>query len=82
MIEIVLEEKDWPTHEKADALVSLWKVKAGEHIEAGQNLLEIVVVKTAMEIPSPASGILKEICIGENELFQPGTVLARIDPVD
>tara|TARA_B100001750_G_C15482410_1_gene586214 strand:+ start:514 stop:762 length:249 start_codon:yes stop_codon:yes gene_type:complete len=82
MIELVLNEADWPTKEKADGLVSQWKAVVGDSIEVGQNLLEITVVKTSMEVPAPVSGILKEICVGENELFQPGTVLARIEPSD
>ena len=54
----------------------------GDSIEVGQNLLEITVVKTSMEVTAPVSGILKEICVGENELFQPGIVLARIESSD
>jgi len=54
----------------------------GETVEQGQVILEIVIVKTTMEVPAPANGVLREICVTKGKLFKPGTVLARIEEED
>jgi pyruvate/2-oxoglutarate dehydrogenase complex dihydrolipoamide acyltransferase (E2) component len=45
-------------------------------------IVEIVIVKTTMEIPSPVNGEIREICVFKDKLFKPGTVLARIEKID
>jgi pyruvate/2-oxoglutarate dehydrogenase complex dihydrolipoamide acyltransferase (E2) component len=35
-----------------------------------------------MEVPSPANGVIREICVTKDKLFKPGTVLARIEEAD
>ena len=82
MIELIISQDDWPTVQQADGLVVEWTVAAGDTVKQGQVILEIVIVKTTMEVPAPSTGVLREICVTKGELFKPGTVLARIEQAD
>ena len=82
MIELVINQNEWPTEQQADGMVVDWTATVGETVEQGQVILEIVIVKTTMEVPAPANGVLREICVTKGKLFKPGTVLARIEEED
>jgi len=79
MIELIITQDEWPTEQQADGMVVEWTVAAGD---TGQVILEIVIVKTTMEVPAPSTGVLREICVTKGKLFKPGTVLARIEQAD
>ena len=79
MIELTITQNQWPTEQQADGMVLDWKVSEGDTVEEGQVIVEIVIVKTSMEIPCPVNGKILEICISKDKLFKPGTVLARIE---
>ena len=55
-----------------------WLVPDGGMIEKDQSLLEVETEKVALEIPSPATGVLTEILVQEGETVPVGTLLARI----
>ena len=82
MIELVISQDEWPTEQQADGMVVDWSATVGETVEQGQVILEIVIVKTTMEVPAPVTGVLREICVSKGKLFKPGTVLARIEEED
>ena len=82
MIELVISRDEWPTEQQADGMVVDWTATVGETVEQGQVIVEIVIVKTTMEVPAPATGVLREICVSKGKLFKPGTVLARIEEED
>ncbi len=82
MIELTITKDQWPTEQQADGMVLEWKVSEGDTVEQGQVIVEIVIVKTTMEIPSPVNGEIREICVSKDKLFKPGTVLARIEKID
>ena len=82
MIELVISQDEWPTEQQADGMVVDWTATVGETVEQGQVILEIVIVKTTMEVPAPATGVLREIFVSKGKLFKPGTVLARIEEED
>ncbi|RMH03481.1 MAG: 2-oxo acid dehydrogenase subunit E2 [Nitrospirae bacterium] len=63
----------------AEGTIVKWLVAQGSSIERDQPLLEIETDKVALEIPSPASGILTEILVQEGETVPVGTVLGRLD---
>ena len=65
-------------HAELPVRILKWKAAVGDTVKLGETILEIVVVKTNMEVPAPVSGILQEICVAKGELFKPETVLARI----
>ena len=63
----------------AEGTVVKWLVQVGGMIEKDQSLLEVETEKVALEIPSPATGVLSEIIVKEGETVLVGTLLARID---
>ena len=79
MIELIITQDEWPTEQQADGMVVEWTVAAGDTVKQGQVILEIVIVKTTMEVPAPSTGVLREICVTNGQLVKPGTVLARIE---
>jgi 2-oxoglutarate dehydrogenase E2 component (dihydrolipoamide succinyltransferase)/2-oxoisovalerate dehydrogenase E2 component (dihydrolipoyl transacylase) len=62
----------------AEGTVVKWLVQVGGMIEKDQSLLEVETEKVALEIPSPATGVLTEIVVQEGETVPVGTLLARI----
>ena len=62
----------------AEGTVVKWLVPVGGLIEKDQSLLEVETEKVALEIPSPAAGVLSEILVQEGETVPVGTLLARI----
>ncbi len=64
-----------------EGTVSTWLKAVGERVEADEPLLEVATDKVDTEVPSPASGVLLEIRVPEDETVDVGTVLAIIgDP--
>ena len=63
----------------AEGTVVKWLVPVGGVIDKDQSLLEVETEKVALEIPSPATGLLSEIIVREGETVPVGTLLARID---
>jgi 2-oxoglutarate dehydrogenase E2 component (dihydrolipoamide succinyltransferase)/2-oxoisovalerate dehydrogenase E2 component (dihydrolipoyl transacylase) len=62
----------------AEGTVVKWLVPVGGLIEKDQSLLEVETEKVALEIPSPAAGVLSEILVQGGETVPVGTLLARI----
>jgi pyruvate dehydrogenase E2 component (dihydrolipoamide acetyltransferase) len=60
------------------ANVSYWHKAAGDTVKEGEDLVELVTDKATFNMPSPASGTLKEIVKLEGEEVKVGEVLARI----
>ncbi|MCX5679935.1 MAG: lipoyl domain-containing protein [Candidatus Omnitrophica bacterium] len=60
------------------ASISYWHKSVGDSIKAGEDLVELVTDKAAFNMPSPASGTLKEILAAEGDEVKVGQVLARI----
>lgn len=56
-----------------------WLKRAGDRVEAGELLVEVETDKADMEVESSASGVLKELKLGEGETAPVGTVIAVID---
>ena len=64
-----------------EGTVSSWLKAVGDTVEADEPLLEVATDKVDTEVPSPASGVLLEIRVAEDETVKVGTVLAVIgDP--
>ena len=64
-----------------EGTVSSWLKAVGDIVEADEPLLEVATDKVDTEVPSPASGVLLEIRVPEDETVEVGTVLAIIgDP--
>ena len=61
-----------------EATVGKWLKKAGEAVAADEPLVELETDKVAIEVPSPAAGIMGEIVVAEGETVSIGTVLGSI----
>ena len=59
--------------------ISYWYVNEGEHIEEGDNLVEVATDKEVFNIPSPYSGIVSQIFFEEGEVVNVGEVIALIE---
>jgi dihydrolipoamide dehydrogenase len=56
-----------------------WKKKAGDPVTQDETLVELETDKVVLEVPAPASGVLKEIVKKEGEIVHADEVLAAID---
>jgi 2-oxoglutarate dehydrogenase E2 component (dihydrolipoamide succinyltransferase)/2-oxoisovalerate dehydrogenase E2 component (dihydrolipoyl transacylase) len=65
----------------AEGTVVRWLIPVGGTIQKDEPLLEVETEKVALEIPSPATGMLREVLVKEGETVPVGTLLARIDSV-
>ncbi|HET6676483.1 MAG TPA: dihydrolipoamide acetyltransferase family protein [Nitrospiraceae bacterium] len=63
----------------AEGTVVKWLIARGGQVERDQPLLEVETDKVALEIPSPATGVLTDILVREGETVPVGTLLARLD---
>jgi urea carboxylase len=64
----------------APAGASVWKIEVtpGEHVAEGQTLMIIETMKMEINVPAPASGILRELRCQTGHAVKPGQVLALI----
>jgi pyruvate dehydrogenase E2 component (dihydrolipoamide acetyltransferase) len=61
-----------------EGTVTRWLKQEGEQVNADEPLLEVSTDKVDTEIPSPASGVLTKILVGEDETVEVGVELAVI----
>lgn len=61
-----------------EATIVRWHKARGETVATGDLVAEIMTDKVNIEIDSPGSGVLAEICHGEDEEVRIGTVIGRI----
>ena len=76
MIDVVVPEEQ----EGTKAVVRAWLRQVGDRVEENDPLVELETDKVAMEVPAPASGVLREILLHSNEDAVPGAILGRIAP--
>jgi 2-oxoglutarate dehydrogenase E2 component (dihydrolipoamide succinyltransferase) len=77
MIDILVPEEQ----EGTQAVVRAWLRQVGDRVEVNDPLVELETDKVAMEVPSPAAGVLREILLDTDAEAVPGAVLGRIAPV-
>lgn len=64
--------------EGTKAVVKTWMKRVGDAVAEGDPVVELETDKVAMEVASPAAGILSEILVQETQDAAPGAVLGRI----
>ena len=74
-LEVILPRVDM---DMATGKISKWHAKDGDTVSKGAALFEIETDKAAMEIEAPASGILRNILVGEGGEAPVGTAVAYI----
>ena len=62
-----------------EGTVSRWLKKVGDSVKEDEPIVEIMTDKVNTELPSPASGVLKEILIKEGDLVQVFAAMGVID---
>jgi 2-oxoglutarate dehydrogenase E2 component (dihydrolipoamide succinyltransferase) len=63
----------------AEGSIGSWTKKAGEAVKKDEVLVEIETDKVALEVVSPADGVLAEILSGDGVTVTPGMVIARVE---
>ena len=62
-----------------EATFNCWLKKEGERVQEGDPIAELETDKVNFELEAPASGVLIDIRVGENEVIKFGTVVAYIE---
>jgi 2-oxoglutarate dehydrogenase E2 component (dihydrolipoamide succinyltransferase) len=62
-----------------EATILKWNKRPGEFVQQDESLLEIATDKVDSEVPSIASGVLKDILFPENAVVPVGAVIAKIE---
>jgi 2-oxoglutarate dehydrogenase E2 component (dihydrolipoamide succinyltransferase) len=63
----------------AEATITNWLKKVGDHIAADEAVLEIATDKVDSEVPSEVSGTLSQILFNENDVVKVGQTIAYIE---
>lgn len=61
------------------AMVSFWHHKIGDKVKEGEEIVEMATDKATFNLPSPVTGVLKEVGFKEGETVKVGEVLAVIE---
>ena len=59
--------------------VSLWLVEVGQEVTEGDRLLEVCFGAASVDLPAPASGILVEALVAEDDELAVGQALGLIE---
>ena len=62
-----------------EGTISKWLVKPGDKVVEFEPMLEVDTDKVSAEVPSPVSGILREILAKEGETVQAGAEIAVVE---
>ena len=62
----------------AEATITTWLKSVGDTIKEDESIVEIATDKVDSEVPSPASGIIKEILFKEGDVVEVGKVIVII----
>src|SRR5246127_5554438 len=62
-----------------EGTITKWLKKPGDTVQRDEPLFEISTDKVEAEIPSPASGVLKEVKVKEGATVQVNTIVGVID---
>lgn len=60
-------------------LTTLWLVEPGSEVSEGDRLLEVVCGVAVVDLPSPASGVLREQFVSEDQVVSPGQSLGVVE---
>ncbi len=56
-----------------------WDVKPGERVEKDHDMVEVMTDKVTVKIPSPVSGIVKDVKFNEGQMAKVGDVIIEIE---
>jgi pyruvate dehydrogenase E2 component (dihydrolipoamide acetyltransferase) len=61
------------------ATVSYWLVEVGKEVKEGDELVEMATDKAVFNVPSPSSGVLKQIIAQDGQEIKVGDPLAVLE---
>lgn len=61
------------------ANISYWYRQPGDPVKEGEDLVELVTDKATFNMPSPATGSVKELLVSEGDTAKVGQVIAVIN---
>jgi pyruvate/2-oxoglutarate dehydrogenase complex dihydrolipoamide acyltransferase (E2) component len=61
---------------------SLWLVEVGDEVSEGDRLLEVCFGAASVDLPAPASGVLLEMLVAEDDVLCVGQELGVIESID
>lgn len=61
-----------------EIVIGAWVKKAGDHVDEGETLVEARTDKVNAEIPSPVSGTIEELLVGEGDEVTAGQPIAKV----
>jgi 2-oxoglutarate dehydrogenase E2 component (dihydrolipoamide succinyltransferase) len=64
--------------EGSKSVVRAWLKKIGEPVKRDEPIVELETDKVAVEVPSPADGVLASISIAEGDEAAPGAILGKL----
>jgi 2-oxoglutarate dehydrogenase E2 component (dihydrolipoamide succinyltransferase) len=62
-----------------EVAVSLWLVESGTEVVQGDRLIEVVADGVTVDLPAPASGVLIETLVAEDDPLAIGQVLGVVE---
>ncbi|RJQ30142.1 MAG: biotin/lipoyl-binding protein [Peptococcaceae bacterium] len=62
-----------------ECTVTYWQVQEGDTVAEGDDLVEMSTSKAVFNVPSPVSGTVVEILVGEGDVVKVGDVLCIIE---
>ncbi|HOS92043.1 MAG TPA: lipoyl domain-containing protein [Armatimonadota bacterium] len=69
-----------PDHEtECTAVLGYWYKRAGDRVEAGDDLLDYDTDKATITLEAPCAGVLAEVLVPEDTPISPGQVLGTIE---
>lgn len=80
MTEVTLQDQAWEgVDATVEALVDKWLVQAGDTVQAGQPLANVVLVKSNLEIAAPTAGRVAQILVPAGNTFARGKPIAVLE---
>ena len=64
-----------------EGTVAQWLKKPGDNVEKYEAFVEVSTDKVNAEVPSPVSGVIRQLIVGEGETVPTGAPIAIIDEV-
>jgi pyruvate/2-oxoglutarate dehydrogenase complex dihydrolipoamide acyltransferase (E2) component len=79
-------ERSFPLPDLGEGLIEAtvieWLVKLGDHVERNDPLVEVETTKSALELPSPMSGVVRTFHAEEGQVVAVGATLVTFDVLD
>ena len=64
----------------ANVSLSLWLVRLGATVEAGDRVVEVLTGEAVVDLPAPVRGRLAEKLVAENSPIETGQILGWVQP--